>query len=543
MDYKIKFEYKGIGKQATQARQRAIQAQKTAEKKTSGSSISQNKELISAITKLIDSNKRLEAAVRRSAGLGGGGGRPGTTGGGGGGDSIGGIGRALPLGLGAALAGVGFAMSKIQQIGRSYMDLASQQIRSVGSGGFRTRAGIYGSAEMGAGMGAFARSSGRFARNRVTSGKGAEAPLVSARGLGAAYGLAAEETFGMAGTFERAGGDYMKTAAMGRAAGIESEMPIFLQGISSTMEEAIKSGLDASDMAKTMGKNLAELTKLTPGKSVDAAMRAVASGRAAKEASARGQVAGFEGFYTREASKSLTMEKLQDPEQLKKMYEAGDISAEQMKRLGKYKTYSELEKGEGGAVSGFLRRMVTGSADESELRKRAFGELSKQYGNTEEGMQRAMITAQSQGWSGTEADFRTMYKQAAGIGGTIGLDVSKGAGAVAQDISYVEKSAAGAAVKGKGQMEDLVMGEGAKFMNSAIAIEKAMQDLARALSPSAESLKTFTDAVVSGIKKAEEVTKAITPENVKGALIEGTVRAFAPGAVSAYQNVKKIMDE
>ena len=73
MDYKIKFEYKGIGKQATQARQKAIQAQKTAEKKPSGgSSISQNKELVSAINKLVESNKRLEAAVRRSAGMGGG---------------------------------------------------------------------------------------------------------------------------------------------------------------------------------------------------------------------------------------------------------------------------------------------------------------------------------------------------------------------------------------------------------------------------------------------------------------------------------------
>jgi hypothetical protein len=72
MDYKINFEYKGIGKQASGMRQKAIQAQKTAEKQGSATAPTSNKELISTLHKLIESNKNLASAIK-SGGSGGGG--------------------------------------------------------------------------------------------------------------------------------------------------------------------------------------------------------------------------------------------------------------------------------------------------------------------------------------------------------------------------------------------------------------------------------------------------------------------------------------
>jgi hypothetical protein len=68
MDYKIKLEYKGPGKQAggsaASARKQAIQAsQKAAEKKPGSGGPEVNKDLINSIKKLIESNKSLEKNI------------------------------------------------------------------------------------------------------------------------------------------------------------------------------------------------------------------------------------------------------------------------------------------------------------------------------------------------------------------------------------------------------------------------------------------------------------------------------------------------
>jgi hypothetical protein len=322
VDYKIKLEYSGIGKEAAAARRKVIQAQKVAEKKgvTPKAGIDTNKQLISSTQKLINSNQSLEKALKtpgakrpapserigiprvkpdikkavpfqkaaekkeipQAEGLSRGnrlitalqeltlsvknlnknmrvppgGGGPGigaaATGRAAGtmagmaarGPNIGGIGASLPI-VGAGIAALGFTIQKINQIGNAYIELSGQQLRSVGMGGFRRGQGIFGATEMGAGMAGFARGTGEFAANVDPM----EARIRDPLAIATRYGLPAEQTLRQAGVFRRAGGRIERAAGEAAAGGrIQADMPVLLTGMSSILEDAMRSAIDTSEM-------------------------------------------------------------------------------------------------------------------------------------------------------------------------------------------------------------------------------------------------------------------------------------------------------
>ena len=132
MDYKIKFEYKGIGKQAAGIRQKVLQSQKSATTKagttanTGRETISSLKTLNSSILKLITSNKELARSI------GGGGGRRPPTSGDGDPASRRGFGGSAGFGRIFGMAAIGFAIQKINQIGNAYIQRTSQQCQKSG---------------------------------------------------------------------------------------------------------------------------------------------------------------------------------------------------------------------------------------------------------------------------------------------------------------------------------------------------------------------------------------------------------------------------
>lgn len=339
MEYNINFKYKSGGGTAssgmgavTNARQRAIQAsQRSAQVGTvkpdenSRKLVDSNIKLTTSILKLNQSVTML-TAVMKNRPVGGGGGGGGSIPSDGSGHSIGMIGAGVGLGVGALAGLTGFAVQKINQIGNAYIDLTSRQAQSVGVGGFRRRQGMYMSADIGEGMKSFGMSSGKFADEMVWTGKWdtytdkagkkqkrkqmeyAIQPDALAIQMGNIYGLSASEVLGQSGTFQRAGASYGRTAALGTAAGIETELPALMGAVASSLEEAVKNGINTSDMSKDLGQEMINLVNLTPGKSVEGANRIVKGLTGSKEAGSRGQVTDLAGLLGWKAAQEKTIE-------------------------------------------------------------------------------------------------------------------------------------------------------------------------------------------------------------------------------------------
>jgi hypothetical protein len=518
-DYKIKLEYKGMGKQAGQARQRAVQAsQKALDPKIKGSAPAVNKDLISAIQKLTDSNKALEKAVRemsrKSGGGGGGAGGIARGAASGAGDSAAGFGRmgaSIPV-LGAAIAAVGFSMQKINQVGNAYIDLAGQQLKSTGMGGFRRGRGVYASAEMGAGMAAYSRSTGKSAAGvNIDSSS-----MKQARDIGALYGMSAEEVMGQSGTFQRAGGDIGRTSSFAAGRGIESEMPILLQGMSGMFEEAIRSGLDSSEMAKDLGKGLTDLAMETPAKSVNAAMAMVQSFRGVQAGVAGGKLGSMEAMYTAQASRDVLMRKLQDPEEVAKLQQSGYIDEEQaakISKLGPGARYSDLTSAIGMSGAQTLMRKTADETSSPELMKESMKLIQKQYGTGTAAFQKFSQVAAQQGFSQTQPQLLANWKVAAGQELTPeerALVEKKGAASIEAGAKGVEGSAAGIATEKKIRREGFTLEYGAKFAESTIKMEVAMLKMAEKAMPAVErAVDGFGGAITTLTGLVDDLNKKI----------------------------------
>jgi hypothetical protein len=584
MDYNIKFEYKGLGKQVQGTRQKAIQQSKkikedgittpvkslTAGKKDPSSAIysrlnnsitkltasnekipkvaerkdkdvpgTKKRETIpqikkayvpkidlkkatvkkplsdknigmapisklnTSITKLIASNEKLTKATEKRAsgvGIGGGGG------GGGSHDSgITGMGASIPLGIGAAVAALGFTMGKINQIGTAYIEKVSEQLPGVGIAGFRTKGeGIYTANQLGAGMRAHAMATGRFAD--------VEAPSETALRVGAIHGLSAEETLRTAGQFKRAGANYEQAANVAAGTGIQSELPILLTSMADMMTEAVKEGVNTSDIANDMAKEIAALTMTTPGKSVEAALNMVKSFQGIQQGLTRGKVQGAQGLYTTEAAQTMLMRKItgQDLEgNVQKALSAGYISKEQatkmsredyakrlqdqgfiskeqadkMSKIGPGANFAELMKNVPGAAFPLLRKF-TAETSPVAMQRETMQLASQRFGKEPESRQRFYDFAMSQGWAESQSQMESLLKNNT-IEPAENIE-NKGKDLIDERSKKVEYSPAGLGIKQIQQREALVFKAGQQFAETALKMDKVMLSIAEKGAPLAD---------------------------------------------------------
>jgi len=516
-DYKIKFEYKGIGKQASGIRQKVLQAQKSAKKDGQAStsskdvqSINSIKKLDTTIQKLIASNKSLENSIKSQSkmpGRGGGGNLPG----GGGTGGIGGMGRmgaSIPI-LGAAIAAFGFIAKKINDVGNAYIQKAGEQIGNVGVGGFRYGRGVYKASEMGAGMKAYGMKSGKFAKGTR--------PDQTALDVGAIYGLSAQETLGQAGLIKRAGGDYGKIAAQGRGSGIQTEIPMLMTGISSIMEESIRNGINTSDMSKDIGKEVSALTMKTSGKSVDAAMNIIKSFSGVKASVSRGQIGTFEGMYATKASRNVLMESLTGKNKtdfLERLEKEGSISAEQRKKLsglGKDATFADVTKSIGGAGAFFLQKKTSAEAGPAKLLRGTMKEFQKTYGTGSEAMQRASNIYAQQGGTLNQEQFRTAWMTAKGDP----VDrAAEGAKEIRKQARGVEVSKSGINVGRQIQRESFLLRHGEDFAKASVMMERQLLSMAEQTIPAVKTgFSAMLNTMNSYMKKQQEFAEKIRTGN------------------------------
>jgi hypothetical protein len=521
-DFNIKFKYDGIGKQASVGRQKALNLSKQDKLNPAKNSLSSpdksltisTNKLISSITKLIDSNKHLAKAI--SGGGGGGGGGGGDSSPKGGSAGFGRIGASIPL-LGAGIAALGFTIQKVNEIGNAYIEKTSQQIGNVGVGGFRFGQGTYRAAEVGAGMKAYGMATGRFISPKEEVNK-------FALDVGSVYGLSAEEALGTAGKFKRANANYEQAANVGAGMGIQAELPILLNGMASTLEEAIKNGVDASNMGKDMAKSLAELTMNTPAKSVDAALNIVKGFSGVKSGLERGKMGGLEGLYGAKATRNILMEKITGKggtDYLEKALQSGYITEEQKKKalqLGPGASYQDLQRTMGAMGSHTLLKKTAEETNPAQLVIKTMQEVQKQYGTGATGFQQ--FSTINAGGSFKQSQLQALWQSAQGKEAASDVE-DIGKGIISKQAGKVRGSAAGFGVRRDIMRENVVFKYGASFAKASFEMEKAMINVAStaipiatkgitALGTAATNLATKLDSLIKMLGSP----KSSAPSNI-----------------------------
>jgi hypothetical protein len=527
-DFNIKFKYEGAGKAAANARTKAISASKSAAKGASQNQsqrpVEQNRELVSSLKTLTSSIKSLERTIKSSGGVrpggGGGGGQPSF---GGTGGSFGKIGASLGI-AGAGIGLVGFAIQKINQIGTAYIDLASRQAGTVGvSGDMRTnrykneqggwstynnlgistgRRGIYLQTEQGAMTKAHRMAAGRFSGG------------VSDRAVqvGSIFGMGAEEIGRISGTYSRAGGNLDRAMSVARGSGIETELPMFMQGMAGVLEEAVTSGVNASNLADDLGDQVAMITQRTGTNSVGMAMNILKSFKGVQQQVGRGQIGGYAQFATYRAAGQTINRRLSNPQQaeayLTDLRERGildinEITAARARAAsaGRSLQLEDLEA-QSPTIRPILQRMEAerGGAD---LNAATVNVIRRDLGGGAAGARRAMAINAVPG--------DTIRGQAAALQGMVqpvaaGTE-QRGTQQIEQRFNLMEKSAATMGIARRGDRESLTMRYGARFADTALTIEKSLIKLAEQFSPSAEAIQKVGEAAKAtaealvGIKK------------------------------------------
>lgn len=569
-DYKIKFEYKG-GAQGKKPLMAKVPSAKKAAGAIAGAasagvgqrfsggasaiassgerslkqSISITKRLTTSLQKLIGSNKTLKSSLDRNtsaqkrSSISGGASK---VVGGAMGGSFGRIGSSIPI-LGAAVAGIGFAISQISKVGNAFIQLAGQQSRSVGVGGFQSGRGMYLSGEMGAGMKSFGMATGRFENKRTLAkrtlgNRGESRDIGTALDIGAIYGLSAEETMQTAGQFRRAtggAGAYQQAAAIAAGMGVESELQMMLSGMAGIMTEAVREGVNTSDLSTDMAKDLGAIVQATPQKSVEAAMNIVKSFQGVQKQVAGGKMASMEGLYTTRAAQSMLMERLtKDKGYVKELQRQGVISKEQAEDLSKlpskvaveptvfekakskitgkpakqkFRDASFSDLMQAAPSAGFyLTRKMTAEASPVALQMQAMKDVKSQWGAGAEGLQRFTDVALSQGWSLNQSQIQAMWSgQGISDRAKAGKAAKKGAGILDKQAAVVSGSASGMAIGQQQRREGLTLQYGADFAEATIEIERAMANFAKTAAPTAVSGVNAIGSAVSVLSR--EVTK------------------------------------
>lgn len=515
MDYNIKFKYEGVTKPAVSiaSRQRAIQAQRSIEKESMGGVSKESARTIDLLKKISQQMDQMIFVLKSiSSGqqgfVAGGGG-----GGGGFGGQTGGVSskfKAMITGAGV-LGAMGWGLHKINEVGNAYIERMSAQATTVGLGGFRTGQGMYNAASMAAGMKEYARASGKFAGdmyftkqyqkdkkgNLVLDDKGKPIPIYdylhkpnkTALDVGAVYGLSAEETLGTAGKFTRAGaqGMFEKTVHQAMGMGIQSDLPLLLKGMTDSMEEAVRAGLDASDMASDMGKSIAAIALNAPGKSIDTALNIMRAGAGTKAQVARGQFGSLEGIYGARAGQETLMQQLTGEgreKRLENLLSSGFISADQKKKiegLAPGTDFQTLLKTVGAPAAYSLMKKTTAEMSPAEFELSKVKQIQKQWGNDAESQQRFLTTAQSMGFTHGVGELNVLWKAAKG-GGPV--DMTKmGEELLKARAGGVQKSGVGLSVQREQMQEHMIFSYGAKFADTSIKMEQALLKMAEKAAP------------------------------------------------------------
>lgn len=502
MDYKIKFEYKGSEQKANSTRQKIIQAQKQAGKTEVGKpAIDQQltksiTSLNASIKDLISANKSL--ALSFNKGGGGGGGIPKTSSLPGGGGGIGGIGASIPI-IGAAIGLAGFAIQKINQVGNAYIDKVSAQKGTVGIGGFQGpgATGMYLSEEKGQYAKAYRMAGGKFGGNVPVGGSSytynenlkkwieKNEKVSTPMQLGTIFGLSPEEIGRQAGTFGRAGISYQQQLYTGAGAGIQTELPSFMQAISSTLEEAITNGVNASSLSQDIGKEMSSLVRSSATQSVTGVVNMLKSFQGVQQQVAKGQIGTYEGLLTYKTAGKIAEKNIGDENFQKQLIERGIVGKEEIAGLKKQVGGKKLTMKDFAKLGVDIEPMITQMIAEdptltAKIMKETIQSQIEMFGGGTSGARKAYGVYRSTGGTLGMTQYMTVAKT-----GKMPEDIEKkGEKVITDKYQQTSTSAALLGVQKQAMRDTLVMGGiASEFAKITISMNQSMINLANTATP------------------------------------------------------------
>jgi hypothetical protein len=516
MDYniKVKAEGGGAGKSAGGGAVKGLdeikgmrdQAVKASQKQqTPGTSVFQGQEqkkltdatlkLFSGISKLIPglsglntSIKAMEKSIKdntksKPSGAGGGGGGGSGTGGGDSSSGLGAVGSAAGY-LGVPIAVAGFAIQKVNQIGNAYIEKVSQQKGTAGIAGMQWgREGAYLAPEVAEGVKAHRMASGSF-KGEVDK---------SAFQVGTIYGESSQTIGEQSGTFARYGASYGDTVKQGLGYGIETDLPKLMAGVASEMEDAVKNGVNSSSLSTDIGEEVVSLTAHTQTKSVDMALNMINKFAGTKEAAAMGQVGGINELMSWRAGQDKMIEGLNDTsiakgkkvskkdETIKQWEDQGLITKEQGETLrgSQNLDMATLRDTVGQSGVAMLTKNTISGMGTAEALRSNITQWQGTFGSGPEGMAKAHALYSQNGGNMDTNQFSAAWMNARN---PEMKDLKSGGDRILKKkYQETEGSAALLGVKKQAQMDNLIYERGAAFAESALAMQKAMIDVADTL--------------------------------------------------------------
>ena len=251
----------------------------------------------------------------------------------------------IPIGavFGAIGQGVSYAWDKISNIGNAYIQKALQQATTAGIAGFQSAgAGSYFASDIGAfvkerkmALGKFKTDEGEFLKLRPDT----ENPFVIK--YSQLFGTSPQEIGRLIGLLDRMTNlqgeqSFAKILGYTSSANIQSETQILLSGLQSVLEEAVEEGVNNSNLAIDLAKEISIISKNNQNLSIKALLDTQKSLLDLQKAVSSGQVQTLSQLKTYEITKDIVKKELtkgNESELFRTFISAGILSPDEIEKF------------------------------------------------------------------------------------------------------------------------------------------------------------------------------------------------------------------
>jgi hypothetical protein len=327
--------------------------------------------------------------------------------GGGAGGGIGGIGASVPI-VGAFVGALGYITQQVMRVGRANIEKRMEQMSTAGITGGVLRDSLSQTmsiAQSGQYLRERAISAGRYAQGRPWQYQ--EGPT-AAMLYGSTFGQAPQEVARTVGLLDVSTGGqgeraFERIADQLVSGGVETEMPAVIGAITDVMEEAVREGVNNSDMASDMAKEVSLLTAGASNRQARAALQTIQNMMTVQKSVAGGEFSSVAQYRMyRSAEKMLSRKGVQE-----KLIQSGYFTEQT--------DFENLDYTQKRVAVQYLSQQRAGDVREQYVRdivQSLGGE-----GEKEERMRRFHVLAQDLGLSKDVEESRRLFTMAEG-GGT-----------------------------------------------------------------------------------------------------------------------------
>jgi len=219
------------------------------------------------------------------------------------------FGISIGTGLGLIGQGVSYMWDKISNIGNAYIQKIIQQASTAGIAGVqRTGIGPYFASDIGAFIKERRMASGFFGQKNETGKPSNE--IIEYSKL---FGMQPQELgklIGLMDKFSNKKGEetFLKVLGYGAKGGIQTEMQVLLNGLQSVLEEAVQEGVNNSDLAQDLAKEIAIVSSKNQNLSVKAIFEAQRGLLGLQKTVSAGQVQTLSQLKTYETGRQYVLE-------------------------------------------------------------------------------------------------------------------------------------------------------------------------------------------------------------------------------------------